>query len=137
MANQNHVMVPISAGELVDKIVILEIKKDRIVDPVRKLNVTNELTMLLETREKNFSRDNDFLIKLNKLEVSLKRVNEELWDLEDRIREYDEKKDFGKGFIETSRSIYATNDKRGLIKKKINMISGSAIFEEKSYKNWK
>lgn len=121
--------VPISPGELLDKISILEIKSDRIVDPDKRHNVERELDLLtglwhatsLETSEITAKR------------TELKRINESLWDIEDAIRACERADDFGERFVELARKVYRTNDQRAGIKREINHLLGSNIVEEKSY----
>ena len=125
-----EIKVPISIGELVDKITILEIKKDKILDNLKFSNIHSELIKLNliynSTKEKN--KNIDFYYK------SLKKINAELWDIEENIRDCERRKDFGNEFIELSRKIYFKNDLRYEIKNKINKELGSQILEEKSYK---
>lgn len=122
--------VPISVGELIDKITILQIKSERISDASKKANVDREL------QELNTVRDGAQINtpELEKLASELKRVNEELWVIEDQIRLREAEKDFGKEFIELARAVYVTNDQRAALKKQVNLLTGSALVEEKSYK---
>lgn len=126
----NHtVMAPVSLGELLDKIVILEIKEERIADEAKLANVRNELRSLRAIRPPVL-QDNP---GIRAAETALREANEELWDLEDRIRDKERAGDFGAEFVEIARLIYRTNDKRAHAKKSINTICGSTIVEEKSY----
>ena len=124
-----NVHIPISVGELIDKFSILEIKKDRIKDP-DKLNLINiELDLLMKERNK--------LEKFpEELYLELKQINENLWQIEDDIREKEAKIEFDQEFIELARSIYFTNDQRGELKKKINEFFNCEIQEVKEYKKY-
>lgn len=117
--------IPISIGEVFDKITILQIKKRNISDSMKQNNVAKELELLLE-RVSSFDID---ITLLNQL----KKVNEELWIIEDQIRICEKNQDFGIEFIRLARAVYITNDKRAEIKRKINLSLGSELIEEKSY----
>ena len=125
------VMVPISVGELIDKIVILEIKSERIKNANQLANIANELGALRAVRLGDVDR-----ARLDALSAELKRVNANLWDVEDSIRECDARGDFGDNFIELARAVYRFNDERARLKKAINVESGSRLVEEKSYKSF-
>jgi Family of unknown function (DUF6165) len=125
------ILVPISAGELMDKITILEIKSERIKNPSQLENVLRELGALRAIRLDGADR-----AKLDKLCTELKQVNATLWDVEDAIRECDARNDFGSSFIELARTVYRLNDERARLKKAISLASGSRILEEKSYKSF-
>lgn len=125
------ILVPISAGELMDKIAILEIKSERIKNPGQLENVLHELGALRAIRLDNVDR-----AVLDKLCAELKRVNAKLWDIEDAIRECDARGDFGDAFIELARAVYRLNDERARLKKAISLASGSRLIEEKSYKSF-
>lgn len=120
--------VPVAWGELVDKITILEIKNERIADPAKRANVATELRLL---RERLGSVEDDPAVA--RLHAALKGVNEELWVIEDAIRDCERGGDFGPTFIELARSVYRTNDRRAELKRDVNLALGSAILEEKSY----
>src|SRR6516225_1898135 len=122
------ILVPISVGELMDKITILEIKSERLKNPSQLENVTHELTALRAVRLGDVDR-----VMLDKLSAELKRVNAKLWDVEDAIRECEARSDFGPSFIELARVVYRLNDERSGLKKAINLASGSRLIEEKSY----
>jgi len=122
------ILVPMSVGELMDKITILEIKSERLKNPSQLDNVTQELAALRAVRLGDVDH-----VKLGKLGAELRRVNAELWDVEDAIRECDARSDFGPSFIELARAVYRLNDQRSQIKKAINLASGSRLVEEKSY----
>lgn len=122
---------PVSLGELVDKITILEIKKSNIADPQKVANVVNELEHLDATLKMVLSEAQ--LADLADLKAELLSINRELWDIEDDIRDCERAGDFGQKFIELARSVYFTNDKRADTKKRINLTFGSELVEEKSY----
>jgi hypothetical protein len=125
------ILVPISVGELMDKITILEIKSERIKNPGQLENIARELGALRAVRLGDIDR-----AMLDKLSAELKRVNAELWDVEDAIRECEARGDFGDPFIELARAVYRLNDDRARLKKAINLASGSRLIEEKSYKSF-
>ena len=125
------ILVPISVGELMDKITILEIKSERIKNPSQLENIAHELEALRAVRLRDIER-----AMLDKLSAELKRVNAKLWDVEDAIRDCEARSDFGKPFIELARTVYRLNDERSRLKKAINLASGSRIVEEKSYKSF-
>ena len=126
------VLVPISVGELIDKIVILEIKSERIKNANQLANIANELGALRAVRLGDVDR-----ARLDALSAELKRVNAKLWEVEDSIRECDARGDFGDDFIELARAVYRFNDERARLKKAINVESGSRLVEEKSYKSFR
>jgi len=126
----NDILVPVSPGELLDKITILRIKAARIMDAAKLANVKTELALLEATW-----RDCGCAARaLAPEERALKRVNEQLWDIEDRIRDKEARQIFDREFIELARAVYVSNDERAAIKKRINTQLGSRIVEEKSYK---
>ncbi|WP_181703868.1 DUF6165 family protein [Chthonobacter albigriseus] len=120
--------VPVSWGELIDKITILEIKAERIGDAAKLANVRRELELLNGRLAAAAITD-----EVRALTAGLKAVNLELWDIEDEIRDQERAKDFGPRFIELARAVYVTNDKRADLKRALNAALGSAIQEEKSY----
>jgi hypothetical protein len=123
--------IEVSNGEILDKISILEIKKARINSPEKLVNIEKELNELLPLYE--------VLVTSNEVEkkyLELKSVNEQLWDIEDDIREWEDRYYFGDKFVELARLVYITNDRRAKIKKDINLLSGSELIEEKSYKQY-
>ncbi len=122
-----EILAPIAAGELIDKITILEIKAARITDAVKRANVMRELDALDALRARHG------LAALDALTAELKAVNERLWDVEDEIRELEAEQRFDARFIELARAVYVTNDRRAALKKDINLAVGSVIVEEKSY----
>jgi Family of unknown function (DUF6165) len=125
------ILVPISVGELMDKITILEIKSERIKNPIQLENIVHELEALRAVRLGDID-----CTMLNKLSAELKRVNAKLWDIEDAIRDCDARGDFGNAFVELARAIYRLNDERSRLKKAINLASGSRLVEEKSYRSF-
>ena len=125
----DNILVPVSPGELLDKISILEIKSERMTDPGQLVNVRAELGLLRETWSSTVHEDN----VLRSLHADLRQVNQKLWDIEDDIRAKERAGDFGEGFVALARSVYFTNDRRSEIKKEINRRLGSGIIEEKSY----
>lgn len=131
------ILTPTSPGELIDKITVLQIKKERIQNPERLANISLELSMLEETKAHYFPKDLEFLRKIAGLETALKKSNEEIWDMGDTIRELGDAKNFNQEFNEMALGIHHSNDKRAAIKKEINILLGSSIIEEKSYKHWK
>ncbi len=125
----NKILAEISAGELIDKITILEIKKTKIVNKDKLAEVEKELFSLNETMKK-FIPDYSLI---SKFKDDLEQVNLKLWDIEDGKRSAEKKKEFGKEFIELARNVYKFNDERAKIKLAINTALGSHIKEVKSY----
>jgi hypothetical protein len=123
----NNITIPVSIGELLDKITILEIKKEKITDGAKLNNIKKELDFLV-LASKDIPR-NDIRDHVN----NLKSVNLLLWDIEEKKRLKEKQKCFDQEFIELSRSVYIYNDKRAEIKKQINQLTNSSIVEEKSY----
>lgn len=121
--------IPVSVGELLDKITILEIKAERISERAKLHNIRRELDALHNVRLKADLKGPD----LEKLMHDLKHVNMQLWDIEDDIRMKETAQDFDNQFIELARAVYITNDRRADIKRKINELTESAFIEEKSY----
>lgn len=128
------IQAPISLGELIDKITILEIKAVNIGDEAKLKNVTHELTILDE--KVSSLLDAAGQAKLVPLKQALKDINQELWTIEDDIRDCELAKDFSDTFIQLARAVYVTNDKRAAVKKDINLAFGSELIEEKSYKKY-
>jgi hypothetical protein len=126
-------LVPVSPGELLDKITILRIKVARIQDAGKLANVKLELALLEATWRDSGCAGHDVAPD----ERALQAVNERLWDIEDRIRDKEAKQTFDRDFIELARSVYVCNDERAAIKKSINMQLGSRLIEEKSYKQYR
>jgi hypothetical protein len=127
-----ELMVPISPGELIDKITILEIKSQRMTDAAKLHNVRTELALLTDTWRASPFSATDIRAEWD----GLREVNGKLWDIEDRIRDRERDGDFGAEFIELARAVYVTNDERAAIKKKINTRLGSTLVEEKSYADY-
>ncbi len=124
------VQVPVSVGELIDKLTILAIKDARIGDDAKRANVRRELEALEVVAVAAGLRQRPGLAEL---EEALRTVNGELWTIEDRIRDCERQADFGPGFVELARAVYVTNDRRAALKRQINALSGSELVEEKSY----
>ena len=130
MANKSKkILTEISAGELLDKISILEIKLDKIKDKESLVEINKEYESLNKTKNSNLSLTEDLKNLINKL----KEINMKLWTIEDEKRTCEKNKDFGKNFIELARQVYFNNDKRAKIKSEINEILGSNIKEVKQY----
>jgi hypothetical protein len=125
----DEIRVPISPGELIDKITILQIKSERIADPAKVANVRTELKLLETTWRDSAHATSDIDAEW----AALRRVNEKLWDVEDRLREKERARTFDQEFIDLARAVYFTNDERAAIKREINTKLGSKIVEEKSY----
>ncbi|MAP04776.1 MAG: hypothetical protein CME48_07365 [Halieaceae bacterium] len=123
------IQIQVSAGELLDKITILEIKNERISDPKKLTNVRKELVSL--EAENPFDLNN--WTELSALLEELRMVNRNLWDIEDQIRSCENISDFGDTFVQLARSVYIQNDARADIKKRINILTKSNLTEEKSY----
>ena len=121
--------IEVSNGEIVDKLTIIEIKLKHIQDPAKLKNIQTEYEVLNEAVAK-------IIDKKNELYLELLKINQELWDIEDVIRDLERAKDFGSQFIETARAVYFTNDKRSEVKRKINELTGSNLVEEKSYQKY-
>jgi hypothetical protein len=122
-------LVPISVGELFDKISILEIKAEAITDPVQHANVMRELAALDAVRGREIAAAPE----LETLHAELQSVNRALWRIEDDIRAVERAGQFDDRFIELARSVYRNNDRRAILKRRINQFTGSDIVEEKSY----
>lgn len=128
-ARGSPILVEISAGELLDKISILEIKAERMANPAKRANVLQELAMLRDVRGRMLP-DIEPLARLASL---LRQVNEQLWEVEDALRAHEAQGDFGERFVELARSVYRLNDQRADLKRQINDLTGSRLREEKSY----
>jgi Family of unknown function (DUF6165) len=127
------ILVPISPGELLDKITILRIKVAHIQDTAKIANVKLELSLL----EQTWREAGSATAAVAHEERALQDVNERLWDIEDRIRDKEAKQSFDRDFIELARAVYVCNDERAAIKKRINLQLGSRLVEEKSYKQYR
>ena len=126
------ILSEISAGELLDKISILEIKLKKIKDKNNLKEIKKEYKILQKIKNSSIKFDN----KIMELFDSIKKVNIKLWNVEDKLRIFEKNKDFGKNFIELAREVYFNNDKRSKIKSEINKILGSNIREVKQYVNY-
>ena len=129
----NTISVPVSFGELIDKLTILEIKDARIGDAARRANVRTELDLLSSTWNAAPASRTDIAAE----RARLRAVNEALWDIEDRIRLKEKARAFDAEFIELARSVYIRNDERAAIKREINEKLGSTLVEEKSYQDYR
>jgi hypothetical protein len=123
------VLIPVSAGELLDKITILRIKAARMSDAQQLANVRRELALL----ESTWNEIGGATTELTAEEHALQGVNERLWDIEDRIRDKEARQLFDREFIDLARAVYVTNDERAALKKRINLQLGSRLVEEKFY----
>lgn len=128
----SEILIPVSFGELLDKISILQIKSERITDVAKLANVRKELSALEQTWMAHPAAVKD----VARLRAQLKAVNERLWEIEDRIRLKEKAQAFDEEFIGLARSVYFENDTRARIKKDINLALGSAYVEEKSYEDY-
>lgn len=125
----SNIAVPISPGELIDKITICQIKTERMTDPAKLRNVNHELSLLLASLEESVPASPE----LSDLTAKLKEINVKLWVIEDDIRDCERHKDFSSRFIELARAVYFSNDVRATIKRQINDLLNSPLVEEKSY----
>ena len=121
--------IEVSNGEIADKLTIIEIKTERISDPLKLANLRKEFEVLNEAVTA-------IIDKKHPLYVELYTINNQLWDIEDHIRDLERVRDFGDDFIQTARSVYFINDKRSEVKRKINEFTGSNLSEEKSYEKY-
>lgn len=123
-----EILVPVSVGELIDKITILRIKTQRIADPAKLANVRHELSRL-EPLRAGLPTDEPFLALVDELEA----INATLWDIEDLKRTHERRGVFDDAFIDLARQVYLKNDRRAALKRELNIRSGSSIIEEKSH----
>ena len=128
----DQINTPISPGELVDKITILEIKKEFIVDGNKLKNINYEYNLLMKIYNDDISKTDGVGV----LKTELKNINLSLWKIEDDIRDCERDKIFDNTFVELARSVYFTNDKRSKVKLEINLLLNSSLVEEKSYKDY-
>ena len=128
----NKILVEVSVGELLDKISILEIKKEKIKDQNKLKFINEEFKLLKDQYDKNVKPDD----KINKLYNALKEINNKLWNIENEKRLCEKNSDFGEVFIKTSRDIHFLNDERGKIKLEMNNHTGSKIKEIKEYTSY-
>ncbi len=126
-------IVPVSWGELLDKVAILEIKRQRLRAPAALANTERELTALAPALAALVREPLGLGLGLAELRSALAAVNQRLWTIEDRIREKEAQGDFGEAFVALARSVYRENDERGRIKRAINTLLGSGLMEEKQY----
>ena len=122
-----NITIEVAPGELIDKLTILAIKLERIADPAQRENVRLEHDVLMQAHPEP-------LPPLAALTAELRAVNESLWEIEDGIRDCERAGDFGDTFVALARAVYKTNDRRAAIKREINMMLGSRLVEEKSYR---
>ncbi len=125
------IMVPVSWGEVFDKITILQIKSERISDPDKLNNVRKELSELESVTQSAILPPG-----LDSVIDALRVANAKLWDIEDDIRDCEREGSFGEEFVRLARAVYYTNDERAALKKEINMLMGSELIEEKSYSSY-
>lgn len=123
------ILVPTAPGELIDKLTILRLKSEKITDAAKLANVRHEMEVLQKTADDAIEMSD----ALRRLWDALYVINADLWVIEDDIRAFESRSDFGAGFIALARAVYVTNDERARIKKEINLLLGSQIVEEKSY----
>tara|TARA_B110000495_G_scaffold39203_1_gene31605 strand:+ start:348 stop:755 length:408 start_codon:yes stop_codon:yes gene_type:complete len=128
----DQINTPISPGELVDKITILEIKKEFIIDSNKLKNINYEYNLLMKIYNDDVSKTDG----VDVLKTKLKNINLSLWKIEDDIRDCERDKIFDNTFVELARSVYFTNDKRSKVKLEINLLLNSSLVEEKSYKDY-
>jgi hypothetical protein len=128
----SELLVPVSYGELLDKIAILQIKSERMTDPGKLANVRRELSALERTWMAHPAAGHD----VSRLRAELKAVNERLWEIEDAIRLKEKAQAFDEEFVRLARRVYFENDTRARIKKDINLALGSSYVEEKSYQDY-
>ena len=121
--------IEVSNGEIIDKLTIIQIKLERIKDEAKLKNLKKEFDELINASSSVLSTS-------DKLYKELYQVNSELWDIEDRIRDLERKKDFGEEFISTARAVYFKNDRRSELKREINIKTSSGLIEEKSYEKY-
>jgi hypothetical protein len=122
-------LIPVSVGELADKITILMIKSERISDPEKKAAVLREAALLQPIWDEILAAD----ARLAEPFMELRTTNEELWEIEDQIRDCESRGDFGADFVRLARAVYMVNDRRGAAKRRIDALSGSPVREMKSY----
>lgn len=128
-----EILIPVSPGELLDKLSILEIKLERIDDEAKRDNVQREHELLSHVWKQSGVDDGE----IDSLHRQLREVNEALWEIEDAIRDEEREKRFGDRFVELARAVYVRNDERAALKKQVNERLGSPIVEEKSYREYR
>jgi hypothetical protein len=124
-----YILVPTAPGELIDKLTILRLKEERMTDPAKVANVRIEMAALTKTADSQIPPSVEMTVLWEDLYV----INGDLWVIEDDIRDCENAKNFGEDFIRLARAVYITNDRRADVKKKINLLLGSTLIEEKSY----
>jgi hypothetical protein len=124
-----RVSVDVALGELIDKITILELKRERIHEPAKRVNVEREMALLSQA----LARLGPLDAALPPLTAALKEVNGRIWDLEDKVRDCERRQDFGATFVAWARAIYRANDERSVLKRRTSELLGSDIIEEKFY----
>jgi hypothetical protein len=129
----NAIEIEVAPGELIDKLTILEIKRERIQDAEKRANVELEFAVLRSVCEARVRSTTSLLA----LRAELREVNGRLWEIEDAIRDCEKRQDFGAAFIELARAVYRTNDRRAELKREINLLLGSRLIEEKSYRPYR
>jgi len=125
------VLIEVSIGELLDKLTILAIKRERISDPQKLHHIEKEFSILQERSAEYLKNE-----EVSAIFEELKKVNSELWVIEDGLRDMESKKNFDSEFVEKARAVYFTNDRRFELKNEINSLAGSAIREQKGYKKY-
>ncbi|MCC2675510.1 MAG: hypothetical protein K0R58_2457 [Ramlibacter sp.] len=126
------ILIPVAAGELFDKKTILQIKRERIASADQRANVERELALLAEIAD-GVAATTARRGELDALEAELRGINEQLWDLENTVRACEREARFDEAFVRSARSIYAGNDRRAAVKRRINLLLGSTLIEEKSH----
>ncbi len=126
-----EILVPTSPGELIDKLTILRLKSEKIGDPAKLNHVRHELSVLQTVADDAIPHSGE----LETLWGQLYEINADLWAIEDDIRACDARGEFGTAFVALARAVYVTNDKRAEVKKRINLLLGSDLVEEKSYED--
>jgi len=126
------ITVEIAAGELLDKLTILQIKSERVTNPEKLRNIRHELAVLSAARERSLKATPE----LDALTGQLKEANERLWDIENAVRGCEAEQDFGPRFVDLARAVYQTNDHRAALKRQINELVGSLLVEEKAYPSY-
>ena len=126
------ITVEVSYGEMLDKISILEIKLEKVSDQAQRANISHELGILSLARDQGFANGPDY----SAVYQQLKQVNEQLWKIEDDIRDCEREQDFGDKFVALARSVYRVNDRRAALKRDLNDLLGSPLVEEKLYREY-
>ncbi len=121
--------IEVSNGEIVDKLTIIVIKLKHITEEAKLVNLRKEYDVLDEAVASIINKNHEYYLELL-------QINQELWDIEDMIRDLERNNDFGEKFIKTARAVYFTNDRRSAVKRKINELTGSSLVEEKSYQKY-